>query len=151
MRSYHAAIFFAGGVGITHQLSYVRDLVIGFNNGTVAAQKIVLIWIIQSPTHIEWVRSWLTEVLEMDTEKVLQVKIFITQPCVTDIYNPQTAIRVVLGRPNVDAILKTFLQKQVGFMGVSVCGPGPLSDDVRQAVLKVQYDYRVDFIEASFS
>lgn len=40
---------FAGGVGITHQVSYVRDLVAGYANGTVAARKVVLVWIIQSP------------------------------------------------------------------------------------------------------
>jgi NAD(P)H-flavin reductase len=49
LHSYGTVVLFAGGVGITHQVPYVRDLVAGYANGTVAARRVVLIWIIQTP------------------------------------------------------------------------------------------------------
>jgi hypothetical protein len=42
-------MLFAAGVGISHQVSQVRDLVARYEEGTAAVRKVVLIWIIQSP------------------------------------------------------------------------------------------------------
>ena len=42
-------------------------------------------------------------------------------------------------------------ENQIGAMGVSVCGPGGLSDEVRRAVRKRQGIRNVDFVEESFS
>lgn len=69
MHSYGTVMMFAGGVGITHQVPHVRDLVAGFANDTVAARKIVLVWIIQSPEHLEWIRPWMTAILAMDRRR----------------------------------------------------------------------------------
>ena len=49
LHSYGTVMLFAAGIGITHQVPHVRDLLAGFENGTVAARKVVLVWIIQSP------------------------------------------------------------------------------------------------------
>lgn len=49
LHSYGTVMLFAGGIGITHQVPHVRDLVTGFGNGTVAARKVILVWVIQSP------------------------------------------------------------------------------------------------------
>ena len=43
------------------------------------------------------------------------------------------------GRPNIDTLLGMEMEQQVGAMGVSVCGPGALSDEVRLAVRRKQY------------
>ncbi|RAR11831.1 ferric reductase [Stemphylium lycopersici] len=42
--SYGTVVLFAGGVGITHQLSFVRHLLVAHNQNTAATQKIVLVW-----------------------------------------------------------------------------------------------------------
>ena len=42
-------------------------------------------------------------------------------------------------------------EQQIGAMGVSVCGPGSLSDDVRLAVRRRQEYQSIDFIEEAFS
>lgn len=55
-QSYGTVMLFAAGVGITHQVPHVRDLVAAYNNGTCATRKVVLVWIIQSPEHLEWIR-----------------------------------------------------------------------------------------------
>ncbi|KAL8877738.1 MAG: hypothetical protein Q9198_004300, partial [Flavoplaca austrocitrina] len=39
LQSYGTVMIFAGGVGITHQVPFVRDLVAGYASGTLAARK----------------------------------------------------------------------------------------------------------------
>ena len=74
-------ILFAAGVGITHQIPYVRYLVEGYAAGTVAARRVVLVWVTQAPEHLEWIRPWMTQILAMQKRReVLLIKLFITQP-----------------------------------------------------------------------
>jgi len=55
------------------------------------------------------------------------------------------------GRPNIKLIMEGEVKEQCGAMAVTVCGPGGLADNVREAVLGVQEDGVVDFIEESFT
>ncbi|CAJ2506896.1 Uu.00g080820.m01.CDS01 [Anthostomella pinea] len=151
--SYGTVMLFAGGVGITHAVPHVRDLVAGFANGTVAARKVVLVWIIQSPEHLEWIRPWMTEILSMDRRReVLRVMLFVSRPRSTkEIHSPSSTVQMFPGRPNIDTLMGMEMENQVGMMGVTVCGPGALSDEVRQAARAKQYDGSVEFIEEAFS
>jgi predicted ferric reductase len=47
--SYGTVVLVAGGVGITHPVPYVKELVAGYANGTVATRRITLVWVIQTP------------------------------------------------------------------------------------------------------
>jgi ferredoxin-NADP reductase len=153
MHSYGTVVLFAGGVGITHQVPHVRDLVAGYVNGTVAARKIVLIWIIQSPEHLEWIRPWMTSILAMDKRRdVLRIMLFITRPRSTkEIHSPSATVQMFPGRPNIETLMDIQMENQVGAMGVSVCGSGSLSDDIRRAVRVRQHAGNIDFIEQAFS
>jgi hypothetical protein len=74
-------MLFAAGVGITHQIPYVKHFVEGYAAGTVAARKVVLVWVTQSPEHLEWIRPWMTQILAMERRReVLLIKLFITRP-----------------------------------------------------------------------
>ena len=74
-------MLFAAGVGITHQIPYIRHLVEGYAAGTVAARKVILVWVTKSPEHLEWIRPWMTQILAMERRReVLMIKLFITQP-----------------------------------------------------------------------
>ncbi|CAD6442954.1 eb82d457-0c2a-4e74-9d9c-c6369a82111a [Sclerotinia trifoliorum] len=153
MHSYGTVMLFAGGVGITHQVPHVRDLVAGYANGTVAARKIILVWTIQSPEHLEWIRPWMTSILAMEKRReVLRIMLFISRPRSTkEIHSPSATVQMFPGRPNIDTLMGTEIENQVGAMGVTVCGSGALSDDVRSAVRKHQYSGNIDFIEEAFS
>ena len=153
LHSYGTVMMFAGGVGITHQVPYVRDLIIGFANGTVAARRVTLIWIIQAPEHLEWIRPWMTSILALDKRRdVLRIQLFVTRPRSTkEIHSPSATVQMFPGRPNVDTLIGLECENQVGAMGVSVCGTGGLSDDVRMAVRKRQSMRNIDFVEESFS
>jgi predicted ferric reductase len=47
--SYGTVVLVAGGVGITHPVPYVKELVAGYANGTVATRRVTLVWVIQTP------------------------------------------------------------------------------------------------------
>ena len=153
MHSYGTVMLFAGGVGITHQVPHVRDLVSGFANGTVAARKIVLVWIIQSPEHLEWIRPWMTSILAMEKRReVLRIMLFVSRPRSTkEIHSPSATVQMFPGRPNIETLMDIEMENQIGAMGVSVCGSGALSDDVRRAVRTRQHSGNIDFVEEAFS
>ncbi|KAL2074579.1 hypothetical protein VTL71DRAFT_8357 [Oculimacula yallundae] len=153
MTSYGTVMLFAGGVGITHQVPHVRNLVAGYANGTVAARKVVLVWIIQSPEHLEWIRPWMTSILAMDKRRdILRIMLFISRPRSTkEIHSPSATVQMFPGRPNIETLMDLEIENQVGAMGVTVCGSGALSDDVRSAVRARQHASNIDFVEEAFS
>ena len=151
--SYGSVVLFAGGVGIAHQVPYVKELVAGFGQGTVATRKVVLIWVIQTPDHLEWFRPWMTEILSMAHRRdVLRIMLFVSQPRSTkEIHSPSATVQMFPGRPNIDTLLGMEQESQVGAMAVSVCGPGTFSDEVRLAVRRRQHKSTIDFIEEAFT
>ncbi|KAI9372692.1 ferric reductase like transmembrane component-domain-containing protein [Aspergillus egyptiacus] len=153
MDSYGSVLLFAGGVGITHMVPFTRHLVQGYADGTVAARRVTLVWIIQSPEHLEWIRPWMTSILAMNRRReVLRIMLFITRPRNTkEIQSPSTTVQMFPGRPNVDTLIGMEVENQVGAMGVCVCGNGSLSDDVRRVCRRRQDKTQIDFIEESFT
>ncbi|KAJ6115538.1 hypothetical protein N7523_005955 [Penicillium sp. IBT 18751x] len=153
MDSYGTVMLFAGGVGITHHVPFVRHLVAGFADGTVATRRVTLVWIIQSPEHLEWIRPWMTSILAMDRRReVLRIMLFVTRPRNTkEIQSPSATVQMFPGRPNIDTLVGMEVENQIGTMGVLVCGNGGLSDDVRKVCRKRQGRTNIDYVEESFS
>jgi len=151
--SYGHAVLIAGASGITHQLPYVRHLVHGYHNNTVATRKVLLIWIVRDAEQLEWVRPWMDKILCMPGRReVLTIKLFITRPKnPREITSPSATVMMYPGRPNIKTLVATEVQNQFGAMAVTVCGPGGLQDNVREAVRDVQEDGVVDYIEESFT
>lgn len=151
--SYGHAVLFAGSSGITHQIPFVRHLIKGFNDDSVATRKITLVWIIRESDHLEWVREWMDMILQMPRRReILQVKLFVTRPKNTrDIVSPSATVQMFPGRPKIGHLLQSEVKEQTGAMCVTVCGPGGLADNVREAVRSVQDVSVVDFIEESFT
>ncbi|KAJ9326532.1 hypothetical protein DTO027B5_237 [Paecilomyces variotii] len=151
--SYGTVLMFAGGVGITHHVPFIRHLVAGHADGTVAARRVTLVWVIQSPEHLEWIRPWMTSILGMERRRdVLRILLFITRPRNTrEIQSPSATVQMYPGRPNIGALVDMEVESQIGAMGVMVCGSGSLSDDVRRVCRKRQTSSHIDYIEESFS
>ncbi|KAK4552507.1 hypothetical protein LTR86_010351 [Recurvomyces mirabilis] len=152
-QSYGTVMLFAAGVGITHQVPHVRDLVAAYSNGTCATRKVVLVWIIQSPEHLEWIRPWMTSILSMDKRRdILKILLFVTRPRSTkEIRSPSSSVQMFPGKPDVGALIEKEQAGQVGAMAVSVCGTGSLSDDVRRAVRERCERTEMDIFEEAFS
>ena len=153
--SYGHAVLVAGATGITHQLSYLRHLIEGYADGTVATRRVTLVWIVRDYEALEWIRPWMDEILRLPfRHEVLQIRIFVTRP-----KNPaqlsstaSRSIQMFPGRPNIPVLLRKEVSEQVGAMCVTVCGPGALADDVRFAVRDVLDEGTVvDFVEESFT
>lgn len=153
LASYGTVVLVAGGVGITHPVPHIRDLVEGYAKGTVATKRIVLVWVVQSPEHLEWIRPWMTDILAMERRReVLEIQLFVTRPSSTKaIHSPSATVQMFPGRPNIDTILDREIDRRMGTMGVTVCGSGSLSDDVRRAVRAKMDIANIDFIEEAFS
>ncbi|KAJ4005349.1 hypothetical protein NW752_011312 [Fusarium irregulare] len=151
--SYGHAVLFAGSTGITHQISYIRHLLEGNNQGTTATRRVTLVWIIREYESLEWVRPYMDTILRIPNRKdVLRIQIFVTRPQnPRDIVSASATVRMFPGRPNVPLILEREVQEQMGAMCVTVCGPGALADDVRGAARAVQGSSVVDFVEESFT
>ncbi|KAI1124274.1 ferric reductase like transmembrane component [Nemania abortiva] len=152
--SYGHAVLFAGSTGITHQISYLKPLIQGFNDETIATRRVTLVWIMRDTEALEWVRPWMDEVLRLPNRRdILNIRLFITRPKNSkEIVSSSSTVQMFPGRPSVSTILQREVEQQVGAMVVTVCGPGALADDVRQAVRDVQgTDNVVDFVEESFT
>jgi predicted ferric reductase len=151
--SYGHVVLFAGSTGITHQTPYVRHLLNGYNEGTVATRRVTLVWIIREYESLEWVRPFMDTILRIPNRKdILRIHVFVTRPQnPRDIVSASSTVKMFPGRPNVPLLLVKEVQEQIGSMCVTVCGPGALADDVRSAVRAVQGETVVDFVEESFT
>lgn len=152
-QSYGTVMLFAAGVGITQQVPQVRDLVRAYANGTCATRKVTLVWIIQSPEHLEWIRPWMTEILGMEKRRdILKILLFVTRPRSTkEIHSPSASVQMYPGKPNVAALVEREQEHQVGAMVVSCCGTGSLSDDLRRAVRDRCEITEIDWEDEAFS
>ncbi|KAJ5953203.1 hypothetical protein N7454_000099 [Penicillium verhagenii] len=151
--SYGTVLLFAGGMGIAHQTSFLRHLVQGHSEGTVAMRRILLVWAVRSSTHLEWVRSWISSILAMSQQRgILRIMLFVTQPQSTkEIQGSSMTVPIFPGRPNIETLVDMEIGNQIGAMGVMVCGNGSLSDSVRYVCRRRQSISNIDFIEESFS
>ncbi|RYP07144.1 hypothetical protein DL764_002691 [Monosporascus ibericus] len=152
--SYGHVVLFAGATGITHQISHLKPLIEGFNDGTVATRRITLVWIMRDTEALQWVRPWMDEILRLPNRRdILNVRLFITRPKnAKEIHSPSSTVQMFPGRPNVSTLLKKEVEEQIGAMCVTVCGPGALADDVRAAVRESQdFGTVIHFEEESFT
>lgn len=152
-QSYGTVMLFAAGVGITHQVPHVRDLVASYANGTAATRKVVLVWVIQSPEHLEWIRPWMTQILGMDKRRdILKILLFVTRPRSTkEIHSPSASVQMFPGRPSCADLIIKEQEHQVGAMAVCVCGTGSMSDEVRKGVRDRCEYTEMDFFEEAFT
>ncbi|KAL9021499.1 MAG: hypothetical protein Q9185_001292 [Variospora sp. 1 TL-2023] len=153
LHSYGTVLLFAGGVGITHQLSHVRDLLETYNDATSAVRKIVLIWSVRSQDAFDWVHPWMTEIFQMPHRRqVLKVLLFVTKPRhAGDVVSRSNQVQMFGGRCKPGRIVEDEFEKRAGAMAVTVCGPGAFADEVRAATRERVQEGVVDFMEESFS
>ncbi|KAF2789822.1 hypothetical protein K505DRAFT_365279 [Melanomma pulvis-pyrius CBS 109.77] len=153
LSSYGTVMLWAAGIGITHQLPHVRDIVSKYANGSTATRRLTLVWIIQSPEHLEWIRTYMTQILSLPRRReILKILLFVTRPRSTkEIHSPSSSVQMFPGKPNVQALIDQEMQEGIGAACVSVCGTGSLADDLRRSVRKRQPQWNVDFREESFS
>lgn len=149
--SYGTVVLVAGGVGITHQVMYVKHLVQSYAQGTSAIQRVHLIWTIPTAESLEWIRPWMDEILRMPGRKdVLRVSLFISRPK-GQLRNSSTSIKMIPGRPKIGELLEQEVKNRIGAVAITCCGSGAFADDVRFASRAVIQEGSVDYIEEAFT
>ncbi|KAF2230071.1 hypothetical protein EV356DRAFT_520207 [Viridothelium virens] len=153
LSSYGTVVLFAAGVGITHQMPYLRQLLRGYAEGTVSTRKIVLVWTVPDTASFEWVRPWMEEILPMPGRReALKLLMFVTRPRnMRDVVSASGFVQMHGGRCNVQEVLDKEIWERVGAMCVTVCGPGAFADGVRHAVRERIHVGNLDFIEEAFT
>ncbi|KAJ5648628.1 Riboflavin synthase-like beta-barrel [Penicillium lividum] len=180
LKSYGTLLLIAGGIGITHPMSYLHEVVTNFTSRTSATRKVHLVWMIRSLDHLSWIQTWMLDVLSHDALNssidpkggsyfqfqglMLSIRIHVTgdkqdaeeyiptlETPWTDAAPASVPISVEYGKPCFTTLLENEKAEQIGALAVSVCGPGGLGDSVREAVRHVQGEKTVDLFEESFS
>ena len=153
LHSYGTAILFAGGVGITHQLGMVRELLNGYNIRTVATRRVVLVWSVRRQEQLAWVQKWLDQILAMENRReILKIELYISKPRANQLISSRSeTVQMFPGRCKPDEILAKEMPGRIGATAVTVCGPGAFADEVRAAVRSRIYEGAVDFVEESFT
>ncbi|KAL4894416.1 ferric reductase like transmembrane component-domain-containing protein [Aspergillus ambiguus] len=63
LSSYGTVMLVAGGIGITHPLSYMHDFVDGFATHKIAVRRVKLVWAVRSRDHLSWIQPWMSSLL----------------------------------------------------------------------------------------
>ncbi|KAF2120298.1 ferric reductase [Lophiotrema nucula] len=149
--SYGTAVLFAGGVGITHQVMYLKRLIQGAHDGTTCTRRILLVWTIPESDCLEWVRPWMDQVLRLPGRKnILRIMLFISRPK-RKLEHLSDSVKMIPGRPNIASLIDEEIRHRQGAMAVTVCASGGFADDVRAAVRPRLEDGAIDFIEEAFT
>jgi len=149
--SYDTVVLFAAGVGITHQLLFVRQLLAGRTSGTAATQQILLVWCIRGMEALAWVEHWLEELAEMEHfGNVVRIHVYVSRACPGTQPTP-AYLDVRQARCDPTEVLNGEILAQDGVMAVTVCGPESFNSSVREAVRKSLCVRDIDFFEESFS
>jgi hypothetical protein len=152
LHSYGTVILVAAGIGITHLVPHVYDLVNGHNLGTVAARRVVLIWSVRTLEELDLIRDWMTIILAIPGRaEVLRVVLYVFQLDESKISFPSTTIQVFPGIAKFGPLIDDEVKNSIGSIGVSVCGIGVVADEVRFACRKWMDKVNIEFMEESFS
>lgn len=150
--SYGTVLLFAGGVGITHQISQMHHLIRGWAAGTSATQKLILVWSVRSMEQVQWALPWLEELSRMERHgRTLELVTYVSK--LRPVGQPGESLELQLrpGRADVQRLVNIYFHERIGAMTVGVCGPGALTDDVRKASRAVMDKGKVDFWEEAFT
>lgn len=153
MSSYGTVLLFGGGVGVTYCMSFLKQLLSEYAEGTCSTRKILFVWSVPNTEALEWVRPWMDQVLRMEGRKdILRIQLFVTKPRHKSEIRSQTGtVQMFPGRCNPTTIIEKEMADRVGAMGVTVCGPGAFADSVRAAARSKVQAGTVDFIEEAFT
>ena len=150
--SYGTVMLFAGGVGITNQISHMDHLIQGWAAGTNATQKLILVWSVRSLDQLQWARPWLEQLSRLDRHgRDLEIITHITQLRSVEESIVPKEMQIHPGRANVAKLIEYQFEERIGAMTIGVCGPGALADDVRNAARAVMSRGKVDFWEEAFT
>jgi predicted ferric reductase len=152
LHSYGTVVLVAAGIGITHIVPHVYDLVRGYGTGSVAARRVLMIWSVRTLEELELIRDWMTIILALPRrQEVLRIMLYVFQLDKTELDLPSNTIQVFPGIAKFEPIMDEEVKNSVGSIGVCVCGIGVVADEMRFASRKWMDKVNIEFMEESFS
>jgi predicted ferric reductase len=152
LHSYGTVILIAAGIGITHIVPHVHDLVRGYGAGTVATRRVTLIWSVRTFDELDLIRDWMDVILALPRrQEFLRVMLYVFQMDENRVSFPNSTIQVHTGIAKFGPIIDQEVKDSIGAIGVSVCGIGVVADEVRFACRKWMDKVNIEFMEESFS
>ncbi|KAF8473308.1 ferric reductase like transmembrane component-domain-containing protein [Kalaharituber pfeilii] len=150
--SHGMVILVAGGVGITHCIGWARRLLHLWKEGQGVARRVVLIWVVPDKEQYEWCREWFDEIFAIqEWEQFFTIQLYVSRPKGDMLVSPCVNVPAYAGRPDWGNLFNRFVEQKLGTIGVTVCGPGTLSDSIRYAVREQISNASIDFLEESFT
>ncbi|ESK85768.1 putative iron reductase [Moniliophthora roreri MCA 2997] len=155
--SFSAAVFIAGGSGITFALSSVQDLVRKDLEATSRVKIIELVWVVQDASSLVPLLPILTSMIQQSLFTPLRISIFYTKaptgkfPFSEDFFR-STSLTLSPGRPKISKIIEGTINKAVSLgsggerykdqgrisgLAIGICGPTEMVDGVYEEVGKV--------------
>ncbi|KAJ7083231.1 iron reductase [Mycena epipterygia] len=151
VRGFGTVLLLCGGSGISFTLPLLLDVIRAANMGTnPTCGKVMLVWAIRHPEQIKSISGDLTRALDAvsDTLRV-EIRIHVTasiEDTEPDVEKSESsvstsdakllapAVRIIPGRPDVTAIVKSEVAAASGSISVNVCGTAGLAEHVRSAL-----------------
>ncbi|KAG8895462.1 hypothetical protein FRB99_000574 [Tulasnella sp. 403] len=173
--TFSAAFIVVGGSGVTFGLSTVDEILRESERGYAKTRFVHVVWIVQSPTSLMHMNDVFQSFLARS--RLLSINLNITvyytraiphdlssalsSPASEKGFQFPTNIELVPGRPRLDQVLNTFLEKVSGVeekldgVVVGVCGPESLRDAMRKVERSVKGSVRktvggVELVEETF-
>jgi predicted ferric reductase len=153
LSSYGHVVLLAGGIGITHHVMYLKNLLEGYRDGIVAAKCIHLVWCFPTSDYFNWVRPWMEKTFTiLCCEDVLRISLYLTQKDdMRGMDGIPTWVTIEYGRCNVASVIRGSIAGGSGALAVAVCGPPSLSDAARVAVRDRVEQRAIDFYDTAFA
>ncbi|KAJ6551431.1 hypothetical protein B0H19DRAFT_1157610 [Mycena capillaripes] len=142
--SYSAAVFIAGGSGITFALSAIQELIQQDLRGESRVRVIELIWIVQEAASLTPLIPQFNAMIQQSTHARLTISVHYTKTVIGEMRfsGLRPGLSLNPGRPRFIAAIESTVSHTVSTGGsgdpsgliVGVCGPVGLADDVTKAV-----------------
>ncbi|KAJ7697664.1 ferric reductase NAD binding domain-containing protein [Mycena rosella] len=151
VRGFETVLSFCGGSGISFGLPLLLDLIRGANMGTnPACRKVILVWAVRHSEQTKAISNDLLRALDGVSESfTVEIRIHVTASLDTESDAEQSdgsinasdaklldapGVRILAGRPDVAALVKSEVAAASGSISVNVCGTVGLAESVRSAL-----------------
>ncbi|KAH9905233.1 ferric reductase transmembrane component 3 [Xylariomycetidae sp. FL2044] len=137
---YGTVLLIASGIGIAGQLSYVAQLLGDYHNGRTKTRRIALLWEVESEIQTAWVADQMQKLLERDTDRILDIHLFVSGNFLSSETNPGDRrqvgerIHMLYNALDIEIIVKAQVEQRKGDMVISLCTDEKTRNEVHKTV-----------------
>ncbi|KAM5349489.1 hypothetical protein ACJ41O_005994 [Fusarium nematophilum] len=144
--SYGTVLLFATGIGIAGQLSYVAQLLDGYQNYEVKTRRVALFWQVDSEIQTAWVADRMQQLLKQDTGRILDIHIHVLGNFLSSVTDQGDYVQLgeridmTYGPLRVREVIDNEMKQRKGRTVISLCADDRISDEIRNLVQSMTHD-----------